>query len=137
MEYLQDIHNRNSSKRALTTQECYGEFKVPTTPEFSVRRVYDLVKDSVDIDNLLPDHWTTPKKVERAFFFKIVYSLFPAMLEQMKLDADLQRYRNRKDAKKRDIKFCDIGLPNMKALTAHEFEPSKYKLQEYPDGVGD
>ena len=80
---------------------------------------------SIDIDNLLPDHWTTPKKVERAFFFKIVYSLFPKLLERLKLDSDNTRTRIRRDAKKREIQYCNISLPNLKKLTEGDFMPSK------------
>ena len=98
---------------------------VPALPELSIEKMYPQACKIRDFRKYMPNTWTTCRKIERDYFWKICSTLKPAWVQSLIADCRRQR-QERKDKKQKQPTLMTICRDFAIEMLAQPYDSSRY-----------
>ena len=111
------------SKRALTEDQV-NNMSFPAFKETSVSALWEIVDTNSIVRSYLPDNWSIPEKVDRAFLIKVLCTLFPEFMVALETDVRAQRASLKAQRVVRED-LCQISDEWLGILNATPWKASK------------
>ena len=98
---------------------------IPLWPEIKLATSWEHASRIIGFLAMMPNEWTTSRKIERAYFWAVFCTLAPKFVENLILECRELRHKARMEKKKQpDISFISESMAS--GLLRYDFVSSKF-----------
>ena len=88
LRFLQDIIE--GTKKCIFQQKCFAPH-IPYTPEYGVLKIWPQAIQHPEFASYIPDEWYVRKRVDRKFFYFVLYTIAPNFLLDLIADIEAKK----------------------------------------------